>query len=150
MDISAAMLLVMMILPVSYGQPGSCIGRHDCPELREEELGGLDEPSRNGLLAIATGEAVQIISTNTVCLGQGTMKGTYRTVSIVIEYSSGTKETQTTVQADLQCCLNGTWSIPVLTVSPSATLTTPRRTDCTLCTSPPTLGATGLEHCAGK
>lgn len=139
MDTSAVVFLLMFVSPFSGGQ--------DCPGIEE-----LDASSRDHLLANAIAGGKNI-TTNTVCLGQGAMRNTYRTTSLVIEYSTGMNSTRTSAQAEFQC-MDGEWGVSSLHMPPDANLTTPRRTDCTLCINPDdasmALNVAPIEHCAGN
>ncbi len=128
--------------------------------LQDSQLGNTSLLSTEGLLAetlqMASGEAghpsFQILETNTVCLGQGTVRDAYRSVSVVVKYrsSGGVEEI---VQVEYQC-INGEWGFdtPSLTNNPEGNLTTALRTDCALCIAPdqsPGSVSEG-EHCMCK
>lgn len=133
----------------------------DCPMLRQSELGDNTTMSATGLLAEALsaggqGSNVnQLLQYKTVCLGQGTVRDTYRTTSLVVSYLDSTS-TEMTMQLHLQCGA-GSWNIAyagsvdrVLTAT-NSTLSTPLRTDCLLCLAPGSgIAVSTEEHCSGK
>ena len=135
----------------------------ECNEIQLEDLGNTAIPSPTGLLADtlnalpgASPAMIQVLQLNEVCLGQGSMKGTYRSVSVIVEYFDMTASNNLTVQTEYQC-ENGLWVImgtPEVTTNPTGTLTTPPRTDCARCigplSAPVILPITPDEHCAGK
>lgn len=158
-----AVLLWMLLsspLPVSS---------QDCPMLQNSQLGSNTTFSNTGLLADALaakagdGSAldVQIMEVNTVCLGQGTQRDTYRSTSLIVSYISTADVNTVTVQVHYQCLeLDGRpqWSTEnfgssEVSVSDSVggSLTTSLRTDCIFCIDSavgPTISSD--EHCAGK
>lgn len=141
------------------------VNGQDCPMLQISDLGNTTAPSTAGLLAdtiaAQTGVVdpfIRIIEVNVVCLGQGSVRDTYRTISLVVEYFSETSRNVSTVQVDYQCVSSGGWGFAgpgALNANPTATLTTVLRRDCVLCIDPtapvdtPSL-ATPDEHCVGK
>lgn len=145
----------------------------DCLMLQESELGDSTTLTSSGLLADALAppdEAepssseqpdlkYQLLRYNTVCLGQGTVQNTYRSMSLVVRYLDSL-DAQYTIQLHLQC-VNGTWStanfgssVDAVTVA-DGNLTTPLRRDCLLCVSPSAnlsqadLLISAEEHCLG-
>ena len=131
----------------------------DCPELQIGDLGSTDTATSDGLLALtlvslSSGQSpsvlVQILELNTVCLSQGALNETYTRTSVVVRYTADGVEA--TSQVEYQCT-NGVWEIPstgnpTIEDSPTATLTTPVRTDCILCSSSGPV--TAAEHCSGR
>ena len=137
----------------------------DCAMLQESELGDTTALSSTGLLAdalaIQSGDAplmYQLLEFNTVCLGQGSVRDTYRTISLIVRFrdSGGT---ESTMQLHFQCG-SGAWNIPADGFGSSAnavtaaggTLTTALRTDCFLCLDPSLAPAGQVsveEHCLG-
>lgn len=161
-----AVLLWMLLsspLPVSSQS-------QDCPMLQNSQLGSNTTFSNTGLLADAlaakAGDGsvldVQIMEVNTVCLGQGTQRDTYRSTSLIVSYISTADVNTVTVQVHYQCLeLDGRpqWSTnnfgtSETSVSDSAggNLTTSLRTDCILCVDSTTgpVASSADEHCAGK
>lgn len=144
-------ITVFILVSVTSGQ--------DCRELRDVDLGDTNTPSTTGLLASAlaagSGEVnptIQILESNKVCLGQGAVRDTYGTVSLVVSYFKALN-VNLTVQVEYQCT-EGVWgfdSQPSVTTAPQASLTTVLRRDCIFCLKPG-LGATVTpeEHCAGE
>lgn len=149
-----AAAFLLFAVSVAYGQ--------DCPELQDSELGSTNVPSTGllaSVIASVSGDAsssVQIYTANKVCLGQGTLRNMYRTVSIVVDlHLAGAVNPNMTVQVEFQCT-SGMWgfgSQPSISYAPNATLATPVRTDCTICISPATapdaVVISPIEHCAG-
>ena len=137
----------------------------DCPMVQESELGDIAAFSNTGLLsdalAVQTGDGTigyQLLEYNTVCLGQGSVRGTYRSTSIVVRYlAAGGAES--TGQMHLQC-VSGEWNIDnfanIVTAITDAdgSLTTALRRDCFLCLAPAIAltqpGYSTEEHCLGK
>ena len=146
----ALCLFLLLSLPVALGQTISA----DCPMLQDDQLGNTSALSPEGLLPQAlmaeSGDAdplsILILETNTVCLGQGTVRDTYRSVSVIVSYMES-NSTEVTVQVEYQC-VNGSWDMPSVTQDPMGDLTTALRTDCALCNvSGP---ASAEEHCIRK
>lgn len=153
-------LVLLWVLAV----PHASNGQTDCPRLQIGDLGDTTAPSTTGLVAFTlssvagdtgTPSSVQVITMNTVCLGQGTVRDMYRSVSVIVDYLDGTTNMMMIAQVEFQC-MGGMWGFQneaSFTETPTGTLMTSVRTDCTICLSPP-LG-TGLavspdEHCARK
>ena len=137
----------------------------DCAMLQESELGNTTALSKTGLLtdalAVLSGNAsllYQLLEFNTVCLGQGSVRDTYRSISLIVRYANN-GGTESTMQLHFQC-RSGAWNIAAEGFGPTAnavtaaggTLTTALRTDCYVCLDPHGLPA-GLvsmeEHCLG-
>ena len=142
-----------------------------CPMLQMDDLGNSSTFSSTGLLAealVASGEvnvSVQLVDFHMVCLGQGAMRDTFQTISVVVVYRNASDGINYTVQVEYICGIGMMWSwdilantgqggISSLSFNPSATLLTPRRLDCSLCVNPSiapgTLVVTTLEHCIGE
>ena len=137
----------------------------DCVMLQESELGNTTVVSNTGLLADALaasnqpGDAYQLLEFNTVCLGQGSVRDTYRTTSLIVRFRDN-EDNEWTMQLHYQCN-RGVWNITADGFGSSAnavtaaggTLTTALRTDCFLCLDP-TLASGGQtsveEHCIGN
>lgn len=130
--------------------------------LLESELGDTTTPVSTGLLAQALAAergnprlTAQLLEFNIVCLAQGTVRDTYRSLSLIVSYRDG--GTDSTTQLHLQCD-SGSWSIFTGGVSRLAastpnggTLSTALKTDCIACLNP-LQGApvTQAHHCQGK
>jgi hypothetical protein len=147
---------VFFLLSVLLLYTGFVSGQ-DCAELTINDLGSVSNPSQTGLLydALALRETsavapIQIIRIHIVCLAQGSARDTYRSVSVVVEYQEGA--ISRTVQADFQCS-NGVWAATAesVTDNPTATFTTPQRTDCINCIrpGPSSPHISGVDHCEG-
>lgn len=134
----------------------------DCPMLQESQLGNTSMLSSEGLLAAAllaqSGVAdvsLQILESHTVCLGQGAKRDRYRSVSLMVRYAEWSNGTEKTVQVEYQCS-SGEWGFgnqTSVTSKPEGNLTTPLRTDCSLCIKPGRLGGVEVsaeEHCLCK
>ena len=148
-------LLLLWVLVVSAN------GQTECTELQARDLGPTTALSSTGLLAstigATAGEAsnpnIQILEINTVCLAQGAVRDRYRSSSVVVRYRRENVG-EVIAQVEYQCA-NGVWdsgSSPVVNINPTATLTTPLRSDCIICISPvlaQTVSVTDTEHCAG-
>ena len=129
----------------------------DCAMLLESGLGNTTTQVRTGLLAeaLAASEVsacgVQLVEFNTVCLAQGTVRDTHRSLSLIASYRDGGGVVRTT-QLHLQC-VGRSWNLRTIETAASipttGTLTTPLRTDCFLCDHPAQLGGQGsdAEHC---
>ncbi len=152
---AVALLLVLLCPPTVRGQG------EDCPMLLESELGDTTAVTGTGLLADAlslsgdAGSIVQLLQFNIVCLAQGTVRDTYRSLSLIAEYRDA-GGTVATIQLHLQC-VGGTWSTRNFGSSSAAastptngTLTTTLRTDCFLCLNPSQGGPEGAHHCLGE
>ena len=137
----------------------------DCSALQESELGNTTALSTSGLLADAlafqSGEAnlaLQVLEYNTVCLGQGTSRDSYRSTALVVRYLQA-GESEVISQLHLQC-IAGTWSTNNFGSSQNAltdadgTLSTSLRTDCFLClepdSAPPGQQFSMEHHCLGE
>ena len=138
----------------------------DCAMLQESELGNTTALSNTGFLAdalaVQTGDAslmYLLLEFNTVCLGQGSVRDTYRSTSLIVRFrdSGGTEDT---MQLHYQC-RSGAWNIVADGFGTSAnavtaaggTLTTALRTDCFLCLDPSLAPAGQVsveEHCLGN
>lgn len=140
-------------------------GQTDCPALQIADLGEVRAPSTTGLVAATiaaeSGNAntsIQIMAVNVVCLGQGTMRDLYRSVSLVLRYLDGADSTMNIVQVEYQCMAmgGGVWGFgsgPSITTAPTGTLTTSLRTDCILCVDPNAAMSVTVspdEHCTGN
>ena len=150
----STILLVIVTASTAKGQ-GS-----DCPMLQITDLGSTTSLTSSGWLAAAlsfhAAETLtyQILEYNTVCLGQGSVRDTYRSASFIVRYldSSGAENT---VQLYLQC-ISGSWTTQTLGSHQNAISTaggdfdTALRTDCYLC-SPPFIDAriSVAEGCFG-
>jgi hypothetical protein len=131
----------------------------ECEELQLSDLGDTSTPSSTGLLAgsliTVSGlsmPTVQVFQFNTVCLAQGNVRGRYRSVSLVVLYFEMTTSSNATAQVEYQCSA-GTWGSNGVEINPVGTLTTPLRTNCTLCIAPGTVSSlisSPADHCAGK
>lgn len=136
--------------------------------LQIHDLGNTSAFSSVGLLAdtlVVAGEtnvSIQIIGFNKVCLGQGSVRDTFQSASIVMVYRNASNGVEFTVQVEYRCS-GGVWDVlygindtPSITFNPTATLNTNKRQDCILCISPRVsplaLAATlsSMEHCAGE
>jgi len=125
--------------------------------LQTEELGDASAPSTTGLIADSyvnqAGDNpprpnVQLFASNIVCLAAGRMRGRYRSVSVIANFScSGSACDNNNIawqiaQFHLEC-IAGTWAASVsgsadflITESPVGNLSTMLRRDCTLCIEP--------------
>ena len=135
---------------------GSLLARgqvNNCPILLESQLGDTTMPISSGLLAEALdfsggGEGtptVQLMRYSIVCLAQGTMRDTYRSLSLIAAHTDeGGVVGRTITQLNLQCT-GGMWTFGAAAASmpTTGTLDTPLRTDCIDCDN---LG-TEAEHC---
>ncbi len=137
----------------------------DCPEFQPSNLGNTTAPSSVGLLAdmlrVSAGDtdsnpSVQIREVNVVCLVQGTVRDTYRSVSLVVRYLRASDSMEVIAQMEYQC-MSGVWEFQgsaVVTDDPLANFTTPVETDCILCivqsAAPPLAVVTEVEHCLSK
>ncbi len=150
-----ACVVLALSLPAVRGQG------EDCPMLLESELGDTTAVTGTGLLADAlslsgdAGTIVQLLQFNIVCLAQGTVRDTNRSLSLIAEYRDA-GGTVATTQLHLQC-VGGTWSTNNFGSSSTAastptngTLTTTLRTDCFLCLNPSQGGPEGEHHCRGE
>lgn len=136
--------------------------RTDCSMLQESQLGNASALSTEGLLAAALKDqfgdvnvSLQILEANTVCLGQGSVRDTYHSVSVVVRYSEA-NDTEQLVQVEYQCT-DGEWGFgneSSVTTIPEGNVTTALRTDCSLCTvpdlSPDEVEVSEEEHCLRK
>ena len=155
------LLVISLLVILVTGASGQF---SDCAMLQKSELGDTTALSNTGLLAdalaVQTGDGTvnyQLLEYNTVCLGQGTVRDTYRSISLVVRHlnSGGTEATQ---QLDLQC-INGNWDIDNFEILASSiaaadgTLTTAVRRDCFACISPTLAGTQPFsteEHCLSE
>ena len=137
----------------------------DCAMLQESELGDTTALSNTGLLAdalaVQTGDAstvYQLLEFNTVCLGQGSVRDTYRSISLIVRYVD-LEDTESTMQLHFQC-RSATWNIVAdgfgtganAVTAAGGTLTTALRPDCFLCLDPSLAPAGQVsveEHCLG-
>ena len=137
----------------------------DCAMLQESELGDTTALSNTGLLADAlaalTGDtflSYQLLEFNTVCLGQGSVRDTYRSISLIVRYVD-LGGTESMMQLHFQC-RSGAWNIVAdgfgtaanAVTAAGGTLTTALRTDCFLCLDPSLAPAGQVsveEHCLG-
>lgn len=133
----------------------------NCPLISISDLGNITTPSSDGLLAFTLGTelgvsppSIQILQLNKVCVAQGTVKDTFRSVSMVVRYLRESDNMEVIVQVQYNC-IGGTWGFvnPEVTMSPTATLTTATRTDCVLCIDPALVAAIVVDpdtHCSGN
>lgn len=145
------LLVFSVLLYVATGQ--------NCPIVTPDDLGNTTTPSTNGLLptslAVLFGTAppsIQILQANVVCLAQGSIKYTYRTISLVVRYLRAADMMEAIVQVEYQC-MGVQWQVLSTTLNPVATLmTTALRSDCSLCLGPLVSTAVPVDetHCAGK
>jgi hypothetical protein len=140
--------------------PAGFVLAQECEEVQLSDLGSTSAPSTTGLLAgslmTVSGESmptVQVLQFNTVCLAQGDVRGRFRGISLVVLYFNMATSSNATAQVEYQCSA-GTWESNGVEINnPVGTLTTPLRTDCTLCVAPGTvssLNSSQAEHCASK
>lgn len=134
-----------------------------CPMLRQSQLGNVATLSAEGLLVDTlrsqpenAGLSLQILESHTVCLGQGTIRNTYRSVSVVVRYFGSISRSVQEVQVEYQC-IGGEWGSardPSITKNPVGGLTSALRTDCSFCIkpdlSPDGTEASAREHCICK
>ena len=135
----------------------------DCSMLEDSQLGNTSALSTEGLLAAAlraqSGDAnvsLQILEANTVCLGQGTVRDAYHSVSVVVRYRE-VNDTEQLVQVEYQCT-NGEWGFgneSSASTIPEGNVTTALRRDCSLCIEPDLSPDGGMqvsaeEHCLRK
>ena len=135
----------------------------DCPLLQDSQLGNTSALATEGLLAAAlraqSGDdnvSLQILEANTVCLGQGTVRDAYHSVSVVVRYRE-VNDTEQLVQVEYQCT-NGEWGFgneSSVSTIPEGNVTTALRRDCSLCIEPDLspdggMQASADEHCVGK
>ena len=153
----AIVLLLVVSAPSARGQIS------DCPMLQTSDLGDTTSLSSSGWLAAALEFhtdsedqlTYQLLEYNTVCLGQGSVRGLYRSASFIVRYlnSSGAENI---MQLYLNCIF-GSWTTQTGGSHQNAiseaggNFTTPLRTDCYLC-SPPFLDnrITIEDGCFGK
>lgn len=135
---------------------------NDCLMLQQSELGDNTTLSGSGLLAEALSvggqnSMNQLLQYNTVCLGQGTVRDTYTSTSLIVRYMDSRSQ-EMTMQLHLQC-VTGSWDINYIIGGADNALTaaggsfnTPLRTDCLLCLAPGVGGLTtsAEEHCFRK
>lgn len=135
--------------------------QNDCSMLEPSQLGNTTEVSDSGFVASALGAtgdgtpSVQIVASNTVCLGQGTLRGSYRSISLIVRIRRS-DNTEENVQLHLQC-ENGQWSTnnfgfiaQSISNNPAGNLSTALRTDCIACVSPVIAKeVSSEEHCLG-
>ena len=149
-------ILVMLVYTAT-------VDGQDCPLPRISDLGDTNTPSPLGLLpatlALLRGQgfpALQILQLNIVCLSQGSVRDTYGSTSLVVQYFDAQRSTTSTIQVDYQCGESGEWvngQFASLLLFPRATLTTQLRMDCAICINPQstqTYTPTAEEHCAGE
>ena len=150
-------LCLSSLVPVVPGQ----ILISQCAMLQESQLGNTTALSTEGLLAealvISGGDAdlpsVQILDHNFVCLAQGRVRDTFRSVSVVVKYKKS-DDVELEVQIDFRCT-EEEWVVNTnavgVTHNPEANLTTPLRTDCFFCSSDPLhFDFSPTEHCLSK
>ncbi len=153
--------LVVLVAVVLYQQVPAVRGQFDgtnCAMLLESELGDTTAPVNTGLLAMALSTAditatVQLLQFNTVCQAQGTVRDTYRSLSLIVDYMPALP-TGSPTQLQLQC-VGGMWSIVMpdiaVSVPTPAALTAALRSDCIACFNPlEAMTVTADEHCLGK
>ena len=160
----AVFLVVSVAVVCLWLIPAAVQGQFsDCSMLLESELGNTTVPVQAGLLydalTSAGGEGpllVQLVEFNPVCLAQGSVNNTYRSISLIASYipSDGS---ETTTQLHLQC-IDGAWSTvnfgssaTSASTPPGGNLTTSVRRDCFLCLNPD-IGepVTPVEHCLSE
>lgn len=137
----------------------------DCPEFKLAYLGSTITYIKSGLLASALQHGkdnsmlYKVVDHNIVCLSQGSVKDSYSTVSIFVNYMIQGQRDTSRDQFHFQC-INDEWSIrvfanPKLSRSNSsikANLLTPLRQDCWACVDlnhPGLLTRSEDEHCLG-
>ena len=144
-----------------------------CPLIQGSELGSFDAPVAGGLVSSAYRQGdgdqsprVQIFEYNVVCLSAGTVRDTYRSVSVVVNYTcigvSECEDTPFTIsQFEFGCTaeVSGAQWSPSLggsmegirTTPADGSLATPLRTDCGICGSPVRFPFSNNEnHCGGR
>ena len=153
----ARILCVLLSFLAVHGQAAIC------PMLRESQLGNATTLSTEGLLVDTlrsqpenAGLSLQILESHIVCLGQGRIRNTYHSVSVVVRYFGSLSRSVQAVQVDYQC-IGGEWGYdtdPSITNNPVGTQSTALRTDCSLCIkpdlSPDGVAASAEEHCICK
>ena len=128
----------------------------DCPPFNVSELGATDMRPQGGLIgdafAARSGDqalpvSVQVHNSNIVCLSSGRTRDTYRTVSVVVNYTCTGTVSECTgnpilSQFDFGCVDGPRWSTSVggtssniITTPSNGTLSTPLRIDCGVCIS---------------
>ena len=127
----------------------------NCPIIQASDLSS----TGSGLIAatfppIDDNATVEIQDYKVVCLAQGTVRDTYRFVSLVVNYTyNGTERIS---QFQFECQLES-WNTNVSgsvqysrTDPPSASLETALRTDCAQCIDPRQLSSVNnTQHCSG-
>lgn len=128
------------------------VGQNHCPVIIPSDLGNVNTPSNDGLVPPLVGTSIQILEANVVCLAQGSVKDTYRWISIIVRYLRDDNMMEFLIQVQYQCTA-GVWQGGTLTPNPVGTLTTSLKTDCFLCFDPRTTTAVTIDpdtHCVGK
>ena len=170
MELSRLAVSLILILILSFARAQVQV---DCPPFNVSELETTDMEPQGGLIAaaIAAGSgdqaravSVQVNNSTIVCLSSGRTRDTFRTVSVVVNYTcTGTAPECTTgnpvlSQFDFGCVAGPRWSTSVggtstssITTPPDGTLSTPLRIECGVCISSARSGFENItnndQHC---
>ena len=167
MELSRLAVSLILILILSFAR-----AQVDCPPFNVSELETTDMQPQGGLIraAIAAGSgdqaravSVQVNNSTIVCLSSGRTRDTFRTVSVVVNYTcTGTASecsgNPILSQFEFECVAGPRWTASVggsassiITTPPSGTLSTPLRIECGVCISPARSGFENItdndQHC---
>ena len=143
-----------------------------CPLIQGNQLGSTDTASQGGLIAeaftVQSGDnpsppSVLLFGYNIVCLSAGGTRGTYRSVSVVANFSCTGTPSECNGDPLLSQfefgCTDSQWrsniggsAENIRTTPADGTLSTPVRTNCSICISPVRGGSSSANdnHCLRK
>ena len=173
---NASKMSLLLLCSLLCSIPALVSGQNDCPLLQESELGNSQNASMAGLIADAlvttVGQPparplVQVLGYNIVCQATGMQRNTFRSVSVVVNYTCDGVSwafcdgMPLLSQFEFGCGNGNAWiaglggtADNIFTEMSDGDLSTPLRTDCGVCISPLRSGFGSItnnsNHCGGN